>query len=468
MVVAIGLISLRMAPTVRPRFRRRGRFVGLPLAAAAAAGVIVYAIIRQPEIPPIAPPAPTSFATTEIARGAELAAVGDCAVCHTMQTGHTTQSGRPFAGGRAVPTPFGRTYATNITPDVATGIGGWSLAAFRRAMRDGVDRAGRHLYPVLPYPHFTRATDADIAAMYAFLMTRAPVRQATPPNALPFPFNVRALLAGWNLLFLRQGEFQPDPTKDAAWNRGAYLVEAIGHYGACHTPHNLLGAEKNRQALAGGEAEGWDAPALQVGSPAPLAWNVDALATYLHTGFQAGHGAAAGPMAPVTQQLASAPDADIHAIAVYITSRMPPAPAAPTPVARTPATGAAKPAPPMTADAQRADAQGADAPAASMFNGACGACHAADAPMTHGGAPALALSSAVNAPTARNVVDMILHGLPWREGHAGPYMPAFADALTDAQVAVLAAYVRARYSDLPPWPDIEASVRQARREGGGT
>jgi mono/diheme cytochrome c family protein len=446
-----------MAHIAHLRFHRRSLFAALSLAVAAAAGAIAYALIRQPDIPPIASPDRASFATTEIARGAELAAVGDCAVCHTMQ------SGRPFAGGRAVATPFGRIHATNITPDAATGIGGWSLAAFRRAMRDGVDRAGRHLYPVLPYPHFTRATDVDIAAMYAFLMTRAPVRQATPPNALPFPFNVRALLAGWNVLFLRQGEFQPDPTKDAEWNRGAYLVEAIGHCGACHTPHNLLGAEKNDQALAGGEAEGWDAPALQVGSPAPLAWNADALATYLHTGFQAGHGAAAGPMAPVTQQLASAPDADIHAIAVYIASRMPPAPAVPTPAA-----AAATPAPPAIGNARGSDAQGADAQAVSMFNGACGACHAADAPMTRGGAPTLALSTAVHAPTARNVVDLILHGLPWREGHAGPYMPAFADALTDAQVAVLVAYVRARYSDLPPWPDIEASVREARREGGGT
>jgi mono/diheme cytochrome c family protein len=400
-----------------------------------------------------------------------LAAVGDCAACHTIP------SGRPFAGGRAVATPFGRIYATNITPDTVTGIGDWSLSAFRRAMRDGVDRAGRHLYPVLPYPHFTRATDADIAAMYAFLMTRAPMRQATPPNALPFPFNVRALLAGWNLLFLRQGEYQPDSAKDADWNRGAYLVEAIGHCGACHTPHNLLGAEKNRQALAGGEVDTWYAPALQSASPAPLAWNVDSLATYLHTGFQASHGAAAGPMAPVTQLLASVPDADVHAIAVYIASLMP-APAAATPTGATSvasaqtagaATSALRTAPDgQGVDKLGADKRGADAQAAAMFTGACGACHAANAPMTRNGAPSLALSTAVNAPTARNVIDMILHGLPWREGHAGPYMPAFAEALTDAQVATLAAYVRARYSGLPPWPDLEATVREARREGGGT
>jgi mono/diheme cytochrome c family protein len=404
--------------------------------------VAAEAACAAPEIAPSNPPAPTSFPPAAIANGATLAALGDCAVCHT------TQNGRPYAGGRAVETPFGTVYATNITPDAATGIGRWSLAAFRRAMRDGIDQQGRHLYPVLPYPHFTRATDDDIAAMYAFLMTREPVMQQAPANHLFFPLNWRPLLAGWNALFLHPGVWQPNASQNAEWNRGDYLVEAIGHCGACHTPHNLLGAEKSGRVLSGGEAEGWYAPALQANSPAPAPWTVDSLTTYLRTGLDQSHGAASGPMAAVTRQLATVPDADVHAMAVYVASLLPPAPTAPAAAAQ-----------PRAVPDQETTA---------VFDGACGACHAADAPMTHNGAPALGLSTAVNAPTARNVVDVILHGLPWREGHAGPFMPAFATELTDAQVASLAAFIRARYTTQPAWTDIDASVREARHQGGGS
>jgi len=402
--------------------------------AAVVAGLLIVggcAVAWHPAIAPIdsrvvSPP-------EQIARGAELAAVGDCAVCHTAV------GGRPFAGGRGVPTPFGTVYATNITPDVETGIGAWSEAAFRRAMRDGIDRSGRHLYPVLPYPHFTRATDADIAAMYAFLMSRTPVRATTPANKLPFPLGNRVLLAGWNLLYLSPGPWQPDPAHDAAWNQGNYLVDAIGHCGACHTPHNRLGAEKGTEKLAGGEAENWYAPPLQAASPAARPWTEAALATYLRDGFDAGHGAAAGPMTAVTEQLASVPPEDIRAIAVYVASLMP------------------------KAVPDQAPVHGAGDPrAAAMFEGACGGCHAADAPMTRDGAPSLALSSAVRAPTPNGVIQVILHGLPWREGKAAPYMPPFASVLTDAQVADLAAYLRATFSDKPAWSDLPAAVAKAR------
>ncbi|WP_428485552.1 cytochrome c [Rhodopila sp.] len=398
-----------------------------------------WATVWHPAISRIARPDDSAFQPDRIARGAELAAIGDCAVCHTAD------GGRPYAGGRGIPTPFGTVYATNITPDPRTGIGTWSEAAFRRAMRDGIDRAGRHLYPVLPYPHFTRASDADIAAMYAFLMTRAPVRQTPPRNRLPFPLNNRILLAGWNLLYLRPGPWQPDPAHDADWNRGAYLVEAIGHCGACHTPHNALGAERGALALGGGEAEHWYAPALQAASPARDPWTRDALATYLRTGFQAQHGAAAGPMTAVTEELAQVPEADIRAIARYIAFFMP----------------KAAPEPPHTRTS-------GDQPAAAMFAGACGGCHAADAPMTRSGAPPLSFGTAVNAPTPQDVIEIILHGIPWREGKAAPYMPAFGDALTDAQVADLAGYVRAHDSDKPPWTDLPAAVARARQGGGAS
>jgi mono/diheme cytochrome c family protein len=407
-----------------------------PTALLAAAVLIVaagFAFVWHPAIGP-APP-PLAFPADQIARGATLAAIGDCAVCHTAP------NGRPYAGGRGVPTPFGTVYATNITPDPDTGIGLWSEAAFRRAMRDGIGRTGDHLYPVLPYPHFTRATDEDIGAIYAFLMTRAPAQQAAPANRLPFPLNQRILLAGWNLLYLRPGPWQPDPAHAAAWNRGAYLVEAIGHCGACHTPHSALGGEYADQALSGGQAEDWYAPPLQARSPAGIPWTQEALATYLQTGFQAQHGAAAGPMTAVTDALATVPAAETNAMAAYLAAGMP----------KTAATEKPRPA--------------ATDP---LFAGACGGCHGKDSPMTLAGAPLLSQGTAVNAPTPQAVIQTILNGIPWREGKAAPYMPAFGAALTDQQIAGLTGYLRAQYSNQAPWSDLPAAVEKARQGGGGS
>jgi mono/diheme cytochrome c family protein len=402
----------------------------------AAVAVAAFAAIAwRPQIAPISPPASNSFSPEVVENGSVLAAVGDCAVCHTAA------HGRPFAGGRPIQTPFGTIYATNITPDVDTGIGAWSELAFRRAMRQGIDRAGRHLYPVLPYPHFTHATDEDIAGMYAFLMTRAPVRAEAPPNTVPFPLNVRATIAGWNLLFLRPDVWRADPSQTAEWNRGSYLVDAVGHCGACHTPHNALEAEKDTKPFAGGEAEGWDAPALQAASPAVAPWTVEALTAYLRTGLSTEHGAAAGPMAAVTQELAAVPEADVRAIAIYFASMMP--------------------HPPPMAPAQAAMVS--DNP---TFAGACEGCHGMDAPMMRGGAPSLALSSAVNAPSSRDTIQVILHGLPWREGHAGPYMPGFDSVLSDPQMIDVVRYLRTHFSNGPPWTDIESQLRDARRDGG--
>src|SRR6478736_8208741 len=198
------------------------------LAGAAAA----FAIAWRPAIAAVEPPSPQSFDAALVKKGRDLAAIGNCNDCHTVR------GGRNFAGGLAVPTPFGTIYSSNITPDAETGIGRWSEAAFRRAMQSGVNRDGRHLYPTFPYDHFTHVSDEDDRALYAYLMTRPPVHAPARANALAFPFDQRALVAGWKLLFLRHGSYQADATKPAAWNRGAYLVEGLAHCGACHTPRN--------------------------------------------------------------------------------------------------------------------------------------------------------------------------------------------------------------------------------------
>ena len=409
------------------------RRIAFAAAVAIAAGLSAAAAIAwHPAIAAIAPPSRAAFNPDAVARGATLAAIGDCSVCHT------SDGGRPYAGGRGLPTPFGTIYVTNITPDPDTGIGRWPEAAFRRAMRDGIDREGRHLYPALPYPHFTRATDDDIDALYAFLMTRQPVQATVPPNRLPFPLNVRTTLAGWNLLFLRPGAWTPDPAQSPEWNRGAYLVEAVGHCGACHTPHNALGAERDTQALGGGVAEGWSGHPLQAGSPAAQPWTVDELAEYLATGLSAQHGAAAGPMLAVTRELSHVPAADVRAIAAYVASGMP---------------RSTPPSTPLEATAEDA-----------VFTGACAACHAAAAPMTRAGAPSLALSTTVNAPSPRNAIRVILHGIAPREDAPSLIMPGFGAALSDQQVADLVRYVRAHYSSRPPWTGIEADVHAARAE----
>jgi len=221
-----------------PFATRRGTFA--TAAALIAAGVgVAAAMLPWRSIAPIARPDPSTYSAATIARGQLLAALGDCAVCHTEVNG-----GAINAGGRAIETPFGTIYSTNITPDPETGIGAWSYPAFERAMREGIHRDGRHLYPAFPYPHFAKTTDADLQALYAYLMAQTPVRADAPENTLAFPFNLRPLMAGWNALFHRADVFEADPTKPAMWNRGAYLVEGLGHCGACHSPRNALGAEK--------------------------------------------------------------------------------------------------------------------------------------------------------------------------------------------------------------------------------
>jgi len=278
------------------------------------AGGAAFAAAWRPAIDPVKRPPPGGFDAALVKRGGELAAIGNCITCHTVA------GGRDFAGGRGVVTPFGTIYATNITPDEKTGIGAWSEEAFRRALWEGVDRGGRHLYPAFPYDHFTLLSERDVSALYAFLMTREPVAASAPENKLPFPLNLRPLLAGWKLLFLRTGRYQPDGNESAEWNGGAYLANGLAHCGACHTPRNALGAEQRQHNFAGGEVEGWTAYALDAGAPAPVPWDAAALMFYLRNGWQREHGVARGPMSEVTENLSAVPAADVRALATYMAS----------------------------------------------------------------------------------------------------------------------------------------------------
>ena len=378
-----------------------------------------------------------SFDPTLVAKGAELAAIGNCVTCHT------NRDGRAFAGGLALTTPFGTIYSTNITPDLDTGIGRWTETDFLRAMREGVDRAGQHLYPAFPYDHFTRVRDEDVAAIYAFIMTREAVRAEVPANRLKFPAGLRPAIALWKALYLRTGVYQPDPSKDPRWNRGAYLVEGLAHCGACHTPRNALGAEQRQEDLAGGEAEDWHASSLSANSPAPVPWTADQLFDYLRRGREARHGVAAGPMAPVTHSLAGVAEEDVRAIAVYVASQM----------------STRSPVAPRTAGPERA----MPAEGAQIFAGACASCHEAPAANPSSAPVPLGLTTSLNAPDPRNTIHVLLNGLWPEPGESGASMPGFAAGLTDKQVTALVDYLRARFTDLPAWRDVPERVAAIRR-----
>jgi nicotinate dehydrogenase subunit B len=425
-----------------PFSAHRGVFAGFAALFAAAIG-IGTTMLPWRTIAPIAPPDASVYSAATIARGKQLAALGDCAVCHTGANGILN------AGGRPIETPFGTIYATNITPDAETGIGAWSYPAFERAMREGVHRDGRQLYPAFPYRHFAKATDADMQALYAYLMSQAPVRAETPNNTLRFPFNLRPLIAGWNALFHRPGVFQAEATKSSTWNRGAYLVEGLGHCSACHSPRNAFGAERQNAYLAGGFAEGWEAPALTSLSQAPIPWNEDELFAYLRSGESRFHGTAAGPMAPVVKELAALPDEDIRAMAVYLASFNDTAidkPAQEALAARL-----------ESATATRTVA--ASSMGARLYQGACAVCHEVGGPALFGSRPSLSLNSNLHSAVPDNLIQVILHGIAAPASSNLGYMPAFKDSMTDRQVAELVSWLRRQFAPgKPAWEGVDAAI----------
>ena len=279
--------------------------------------VLIFAILAyRPAIATVTRPDPRLFDSALVVRGANLARLGNCVSCHQ------SASGRPYAGGYPVKTPFGTIYGSNITPDPATGIGAWSPTAFRRAMREGVGRDGSHLYPAFPYTHYANVTESDLGALYAFLMTRPAVRSVPPANTMIPPLGFRPLLAGWKLLFFRPQPITPDASQSADWNRGRYIGETLAHCTACHSPRGLFQQEKRgAQAYDGGWSGGWYAPPINAHSPAVQAWTLERLDAYFRTGLSTAHAAAAGPMGSVTYNLARAAPKDVHALATYYACR---------------------------------------------------------------------------------------------------------------------------------------------------
>ncbi|WP_281663238.1 molybdopterin cofactor-binding domain-containing protein [Paraburkholderia fungorum] len=429
------------------RSRKRWRFGFLGTLAAGAVGWLGVLAMSPAAIAPIAPPLASAFAPELVARGKLLASLGNCAVCHTAH------NGVPNAGGKPLDTPFGTVYSTNITPDGLTGIGTWSLDAFVRAMRQGISRDGHRLYPAFPYTSFKNTSDDDLKALYAYLMAQTPVRSRPPETKLAYPFSVRPLMAVWNGLFLGRNPLPADATRSAQWNRGAYLVNGLGHCSACHTPRNAFGAEKTGAAfMGGGMADGWEAPALSTLSNAPVPWSEDELFSYLRYGHAPLHGVAAGPMAPVVNDLAALPDSDIRAMATYLASL-------------NPLEANADPAAMARQYEQASTITGtATGPGARLFDGACAACHhTGSGPQLFGAHPSLALNTNLHSATPDNLIRVILDGIGSPARPELGTMPAYRDSFNDAQVAELVSYLRQQFAGgKPAWQDVAASVARIR------
>jgi len=355
-----------------------------------------------------------------VARGQYLARAADCVACHTNPADN-----RAFAGGYALQTPFGKLLTSNITQDIETGIGGWTEAEFSRALREGIGRQGQHLYPAMPYPSYTKLTDADVHDLWLYMKTITPVKNRVVSNQLPFPFNIRAALIVWNLWNFRSGRYVDDTSKSKAWNRGAYLAEGLEHCNSCHTPKNFLGGDKSSQAYRGASLQGWYAPditnshTLGIGS-----WHKDDLKTYLKTG-SVGPYVASGPMGEAiensTQYLR---DGDLEAIATYFSDIK----------------GQEAPQPTSLPASDPRMHQGK-----AVYEMACSACHRSDGRGVSTMITGFPKNRAILAPVKDSILHTILaggRGAMTHENPTGAAMPSFAWPLSDEQIAAAATYIR--------------------------
>jgi mono/diheme cytochrome c family protein len=404
---------------------RRALFIVLVLLAAAVA----WAVAAWPRAEFIPARSPQAWASTpaNIARGAYLARAGDCVACHTAR------GGAAYAGGRVIDTPFGRLVGPNLTPDAATGIGAWTADDFWNALHNGIGRDGRLLYPAFPYTHYTKVTRDDADALFAWLRSLAPVRQPNRAHALRFPYDSQLALAGWRLLYFRPGVHADDKAKPLAWNRGAYLVEGLGHCSACHSPRNALGGSGG--GLSGGmiPVSGWYAPSLTSSLEAGLGeWELPHIVQLLRTGASP-QGAVFGPMAEVVgQSLQHLTAPDVRAMAVYLKSlpatAQPPAPAAPPSEAVMKLGG-------------------------QLYDNHCADCHGADGRGSAPAYPPLAGNRALTMEEPVNAIRIVLNGgfPPATAGNPRPYgMPPYSPVLSDAEVAAVVSYVRASWGNAAP------------------
>jgi len=390
---------------------------------------------------------PTRADDAEIARGKYVfGATGGCG-CHTVP------KGQPNAGGRKYEGPFGTVYSTNITPDRETGIGDWSREAFARAMREGVRKDGAHLYPAFPYDRFTRTSDEDIDALYAYFMSIPAVRYEPPGNRLVFPFNVRAGIALWKARY-----FKPATPVRAVggtpMQRGEYLVEGLGHCGSCHSPRTPLQAEDKDRLYDGGESEGWHAYAINAKNAAPIPWDVAALTHYLRYGWHEHHGIARGTMGLVTHELSAAAPEDIAAMATYTLSLM-----------KQPSTQRVARGRELVRDPKVEVPKGTNHPGARIYAQVCRGCHQGGAgrDLPWEGMP-LSWSIGVAGESPRNLVNVILHGIPPApNGETTPVMPGYQGALDDAQVEALVTWMRSSLTDRPPWTGVREHIAKSRK-----
>lgn len=356
-----------------------------------------------------------------LANGRNLALAGNCVGCHTQR------GGQEYAGGRSIETPFGNVYASNLTPDVETGLGQWTAAEFWRAMHNGRSKDGRLLYPAFPYQHFTLLTRADSDAIYAYLRTVPPAKQVNRDHALRFPYNLQTSLAVWRALYFKPGEYEPDSARSPEWNRGAYLVHGLGHCGACHAARNRLGATLDEIELGGGliPAQNWYAPSLANEWEGGVQhWPLSEAVALLRDGVSP-RGSVLGPMAEVvfrsTQHL---PESDLIAMATYL-KELPPVE---THVEDR-----------VTADAQTMKTGG------KIYADRCAECHGDRGEGFENKYPALASNRAINFGPSNNVIKAILHGgfPPTTAGNPRPFgMPGFSQSLNDRDLAAVATYIR--------------------------
>ena len=418
----------------------------------ATVGVVAGVLGWRGVIAPIERTSANLYAPETIMRGQQLAALGNCASCHT------TADGQKYAGGVAMPTPFGTIYTTNITPDTETGIGNWSLAAFDRAMRQGISRDGKHLYPAFPYTAFSRFSHDDITSLYAYFMAQPAVKQQNPVTELAFPFNVRPTMAAWNALYpaALAPQASPKGVNSQAWLRGEYLVNGPAHCSACHTPRNSAGAELlGKKFLSGGYVKGWQAYDLTATSVSPIPWTEQAFYDYLRTGVSEHHGAALGPMADVVKQLSTVPDEDLHAMATYLSSFQKPVDAHQMSIViEKQLASAAQPEPKLFNASSR------------LFESACMSCHHdGNGPTLLGANVPLALNTNLHATEPDNLIRVILEGVRSPPSQSVGFMAGFAEQFNDEQMVGLVNYMRARFaSQQPSWSNVTTAVSRIRAE----